>query len=163
MKEKNMSVREKLRASSSLKKNLVELIIKDRDDKGNEIEVGNFGRVLFIEPSIPDLNSLRERTLKVKSQTMDVDQKKKDDATVHVEFDVENSRSSEYQKGLVMLTAWEEDAGEKIFPDKQAFAEVFGDEGGAQPKHGNVLFSLFLRGAQSVTGEADLEEEKKSS
>jgi hypothetical protein len=158
-----MSVRDRLKASSSLKKNLVELIIKDRDAKGKEIEVENFGRVLFIEPSIPDIDSLRARTLKVKSQTMDVDQKKKADAKVHVEFDVENSKGNEYQQGLVMLTAWEEDGSERIFPDQKAFDEIFGGAGGAQPKHGGVLFNLFLRGAQSVTGEADLEEEKKSS
>jgi hypothetical protein len=158
-----MSIREKLLSSSSLKKNLVELIIKDRDEEGNERVVENFGRVLFVEPSIPDLDSLRERTLKVKSQTMDVDQKKKKDATVHVEFDVENSRSSEYQKGLVMLTAWEEDESERVFPNKEAFSDVFAGKDGRQPKHGGVLFNLFFKGAQSVTEEADLEEEKKRS
>jgi hypothetical protein len=158
-----MSVRDRLLSSSSLKKNLLELIIKDRDENGKERVVENFGQVLFIEPSIPDLDSLRERTLKVKSQTMDVAQKKKEDATVHVEFDVENSKSNEYQKGLVMLTAWEEDGSEKIFPDKETFSEVFASKNGAPPKHAGALFGLFFRGAQSVTGEADLEDEKKSS
>jgi hypothetical protein len=150
-----MSIRERLLDSSSIKKNLVSITLKEKNEETGEVKiVEDFGKVLFIEPSIADLKNLKDRTLKIKSQNMTVDKKNADDSKVNVEFDIENTNMEAYNKGLVMLTSWEED---------KTFDAVFSKEGDNIPRHGQALLNLFIAGASSVIKQADIEEEKKSS
>lgn len=120
--------------------------------------------MLFIEPPKGEHEIAKQKYLRWEQEIKGDAKKAKKDGRASestLRIDSQNSKMSDYNRALVMMTAHEPETRERLFPDNDAFNAIFGTING-ETKNGDVLFSQLLECAQEVSTPYSKEEAEKN-
>lgn len=119
-------------------------------------EAEGFGKVLFVEPVLSDIEAAQKAHLHY-----DVVAGKDGESTIKI--DTEKSDMAAYTRALVALTVRDVETGALEFENAEDVRATFAqkDENGA-PRHGSGLYNELAKHAQEVCGVDLSEKEKKA-